>query len=261
MSPFDTRVRLSVSCATPALPSPPACYGPPGKRVKMDVEDPDAPKLSSAMRKPDPFDTTGSRPGSRAANRHITFGGGDADGLFDDVLEGGRAKPKKETKVFPKETKKGLKTGPGDVKMIDKVGWMGWGRDPAEDACRTTGMGNVVGCLTLCSLSTACCGVCTPHVREIRWGLSRIRLKLPIQHAHMFLPALAFRLSPPPVSTPECERPAPPGAAGPGKGQGGAAALQRAQPVTALAPHEPARAHTPRLGGGARAGAHHGPHR
>ncbi|PNW88434.1 hypothetical protein CHLRE_01g029350v5 [Chlamydomonas reinhardtii] len=91
-----------------------------GKRVKMDVEDPDAPKLSSAMRKPDPFDTTGSRPGSRAANRHITFGGGDADGLFDDVLEGGRAKPKKETKVFPKETKKGLKTGPGDVKMIDK---------------------------------------------------------------------------------------------------------------------------------------------
>lgn len=82
----------------------------------MDVEDPDAPKLASSLRKPDPFDPAGgSRPSSRAANRHITFGT-DGDGnVFDDTADGKKVFPK-ETKVFPKETKKGLKTGP-DAKV------------------------------------------------------------------------------------------------------------------------------------------------
>lgn len=96
----------------------------------MDVEDPDAPKLASSLRKPDPFDPAGgSRPSSRAANRHITFGT-DGDGnVFDDTADGKKVFPK-ETKVFPKETKKGLKTGP-DAKVRLRPWETGHQRFPA----------------------------------------------------------------------------------------------------------------------------------
>ncbi|KXZ45269.1 hypothetical protein GPECTOR_56g365 [Gonium pectorale] len=91
-----------------------------GKRVTMDVEDPDAPKLPSSMRKPDPFDPAGSsgKPSARAANRHITFG--NLDELFND-MDRSNKKPK-EVKVFPKETKKGLKMAPvpNEVAMINR---------------------------------------------------------------------------------------------------------------------------------------------
>ncbi|EFJ43557.1 hypothetical protein VOLCADRAFT_121436 [Volvox carteri f. nagariensis] len=86
-----------------------------GKRVTLDVEDTDTPKLPSSMRKPDPFDPAAPRPAGRAANRHITFGA-IPDELFDDA---GKV-PKETKKVFPKETKKGLKTGPDDPALANK---------------------------------------------------------------------------------------------------------------------------------------------
>ncbi|GLI70040.1 hypothetical protein VaNZ11_014779, partial [Volvox africanus] len=85
-----------------------------GKRVTLDVEDPDTPKLPSSMRKPDPFESGASRPAGRSANRHITFGSAQEE-LFDDAR-----KVPKEAKVFPKETKKGLKTGPEDPVLANK---------------------------------------------------------------------------------------------------------------------------------------------
>ncbi|GIL44004.1 hypothetical protein Vafri_1589 [Volvox africanus] len=85
-----------------------------GKRVTLDVEDPDTPKLPSSMRKPDPFESGGPRPAGRSANRHITFGSAQEE-LFDDAR-----KVSKETKVFPKETRKGLKIGPEDPVLANK---------------------------------------------------------------------------------------------------------------------------------------------
>ncbi|GFR39951.1 hypothetical protein Agub_g29 [Astrephomene gubernaculifera] len=117
-----------------------------GKRVKMELEDTDAPKLTSSMRKPDPFDegeSSTSKKSGRAAkpDRHITFGR-DTEGVFDENGEasgnssgggsssgggggggGGAAekkKPPKEVKVYPKETKKGLKLAPLDTAAATK---------------------------------------------------------------------------------------------------------------------------------------------
>jgi hypothetical protein len=68
-----------------------ACSPHAGKRVKMDVEDPDAPKLSSALRKPDPFEPGASgRVSARALNKHITFGGGDMEVCMAGMCGGTR---------------------------------------------------------------------------------------------------------------------------------------------------------------------------
>ncbi|MEW5299926.1 MAG: hypothetical protein WDW36_002896 [Sanguina aurantia] len=76
-----------------------------GRRVRMDVPDPSAPVLSSSLRK---SESAGEGLwGAGAATRlrrHIAFTEGDT-GAFDDEAPG-KAFPK-ETKVFPKESRKG----------------------------------------------------------------------------------------------------------------------------------------------------------
>ncbi|MEW5310997.1 MAG: hypothetical protein WDW38_002747 [Sanguina aurantia] len=88
-----------------------------GRRVRMDVPDPSAPVLSSSLRK---SESAGEGLwGAGAATRlrrHIAFTEGDT-GAFDDEAPG-KAFPK-ETKVFPKESRKGE----------DKVGACGGGGD------------------------------------------------------------------------------------------------------------------------------------